>query len=305
MEKYRKIVGMLTTVVLTAALLSGCGSEDDLAQELQVEKIDEQENANSKEVSEGYEAVKNGTAKVKYLGKADIPGYLELSQVLTVGQSVTIQEICEAFKSIEAFECDPEITYSMIDCGSDGNQELLVQAQLSAMFGIQMIIKEIDGEFVICYDQSTTDRSYVTVNQNGTIESGGSSAANIHVVDYAYVDANGEYKFFYGVVETLSFQGDTYDIYKDTDKISIPGDGIDADHMAILEYYFEQDYTQRNSFYSFYTFNDDFSEEVTEEGEAQIKEFASRFENAGFKTYSSTEIEDLLKDRAAQIGYPY
>ena len=327
MKRNKQIAGIITAAMVAATLMAGCGANptgDSTEKETEstVESVAEKEtestaeNVTEKEenvseaesaapVSSGssYDDVENGTAKVKYTGKGDVPGYLELSQVLTVGESYTISEICEALKQIEDFQDEPDITYSMIDCGSDGEEELLVEAQLSAAFGLDMIIKNIDGEFVICYDQSATERSYIAVNTDGTIESGGSSAANIHSMDYAFVDANGEYHFFYGVTETLSVF-DTYDIYVGDSVTSISAEGIDAEHMAVLEYYFEENYEERNSFYSFYTFDDSYNEVDTEEGRADIAEFGARFKDAGYLIYDQDGINAVLKERADEIGYP-
>lgn len=321
MKRNKQIAGIITAAMLAATLMAGCGAnptEDSTEKETEStaenvtekeENVSESENVSEAEsatpVSSGssYDDVENGTAKVKYTGNGDVPGYLELSQVLTVGESYTISEICDALKQIEDFQDEPDITYSMIDCGSDGEEELLVETQLSAAFGFDMIIKDIDGEFVICYDQSATERSYISVSADGTIESGGASAANIHNMDYAFIDANGEYKFFYGVTETLSVF-DTYDIYVGDSVTSISAEGIDAEHMAVLEYYFEENYEERNSFYSFYTFDDSYNEVDTEEGRADIAEFGVRFKDAGYLIYDQDGINAVLKDRAEEIGYP-
>lgn len=300
MKRNKQIAGIITAAMLAATLMAGCGANPTGDS---TENVSKAESAVPVSSGSSYDDVENGTAKVKYTGKGDVSGYLELSEVLTVGESYTISEICDALKQIVDFQDEPEITYSMIDCGSDGEEELLVEAQLSAAYGLDMIIKNIDGEFVICYDQSATERSYVTVNADGTIESGGSSAANIHSMDYAFVDASGEYKFFYGVTETLSVF-DTYDIYSGDSVTSISTEGIDADHMAVLEYYFEQDYEERNNFYSFYTFDDSFNEVETEEGRADIAEFGTRFKDAGYLIYDQDGINAVLKDRAEEIGYP-
>lgn len=317
MKRNKQIAGIITAAMVAATLMAGCvANPTEKETESTVENVTEKEEnvSESENVSEAesaapassgssYDDVENGTAKVKYTGKGDVPGYLELSQVLTVGESYTISEICEALKQIEDFQDEPDITYSMIDCGSDGEEELLVEAQLSAAFGLDMIIKDIDGEFVICYDQSATERSYISVGTDGTIESGGASAANIHNMDYAFVDGAGEYHFFYGVTETLSVF-DTYDIYVGDSVTSISAEGIDAEHMAVLEYYFEENYEERNCFYSFYTFDDSYNEVDTEEGRADIAEFGVRFKDAGYLIYDQDGINAVLKDRAEEIGYP-
>ena len=85
---------------------------------------------------------------------------------------------------------------------------------------------------------------------------------------------------------------------------SISTEGIDAEHMAVLEYYFEQNYEERNSFYSFYTFDDSYSEVETEAGKADIAELGVRFKDEGFLIYDSDGINAVLNERAQEIGYP-
>ena len=36
----------------------------------------------------------------------------------------------------------------------------------------------------------------------------------------------------------------------------------------------------------------------------KINELKQRIEGAGFKTYTKSEIDQMLKDRASEIGYP-
>lgn len=49
----------------------------------------------------------------------------------------------------------PELEYERIDCGSDGIAELLTTMTMGSM-RLYMIIKDIDGELVICYAEGTS-----------------------------------------------------------------------------------------------------------------------------------------------------
>ena len=153
------------------------------------------------------------------------------------GKSYNMAEIVTAIADADgAFYAPalPEIQYSEIDCGEDGVPELLADAPFGDEFHLLMIIKEIDGELVICFDQDSWSRSYVEVKPNGVIEGEGSGGAAIHIVDHAFVDGKGEYKFYY----------------------------------------------------------DD------------SNELKKKFTDAGVKTYTKSEMDQMLKDRAAEIGYP-
>ena len=180
MKRNQRKTGIIIAAIVAAMAMAGCGAKETenatwssienpaeskaenttgKTTEAESESTAENGAGNAVENSDGqtYSDVENGTAKVKYTGKGDVPGYLELSQVLTVGESYTISEICDALKQIEDFRQDAEITYSKVDCGSDGEEELLVEAQLGAGFGLDMIIKKVDEEFVICYDCPAAD----------------------------------------------------------------------------------------------------------------------------------------------------
>ncbi|SFO08702.1 hypothetical protein SAMN05216351_10380 [Pseudobutyrivibrio sp. JW11] len=308
-KKYMAIVMM----VLVASTMVGCNENaSENVSESIVENAAEYTGEDATEQSTDstedniadsvYADVESGNAKVEYTGKGDSTVYLELSQVLTESESYTIDEICEALNQIEDFQNEVDITYSIIDCGSDGESELLVEAQLSAMYSLDMIIKKVDDKYVICYARDNSDRATEKINEDGTIERYFSSAYNIHDTEYSFVDAAGEYKFYYGVTETLSLF-DTYDIYEGDSKISISTEGLDAEHIAVQEYYFEENYDDREYFYSFYTFDDNYGKVETEEGKADLAELGVRFKDEGYLVYDQDGIDAVLRDREDEIGY--
>lgn len=262
------------------------------------------------EVSEGdslYEDFKEGKAKAKYRGTGDLTSYLETSQALQKGQSYSLEEIVKALDNsndFEDFQVSSDVEYNYIDCGQDGEPELLVMAQLSAEFRLFMIIKEIDNELVICYDQDAWSRSDVVVNSDGTIEGSGSGGASVHIVDYAFVDAAGDYKFYYGVEENLTLFGDYYAYKTGSDYELIPTEGLDQDHLGIRDYYFEADFDNRTHYHSYFILDDDFNDITTDADYDDSNELKKRFTDAGIKTHTAAEIDQMLKDRASEIGYP-
>ncbi|WP_026650786.1 hypothetical protein [Butyrivibrio proteoclasticus] len=258
----------------------------------------------SVEIKGLYADFVDGKAKVKYAGKADL--YQELAEVLTVGESYTLQEICDALENAGEYGTDPDLTFTVIDCGQDGAEELAVEIGLSAMYHLNMVIKEINGELVICYDEGSSDKHSVDINTDGTIEATQFSAANIHSYDYAFINADGEYVFYYGYTETYGIVDDSYDIYQGDTKISIPVDNLEKDNIAVLEYYYEQDYKTRDYFFSFYSFDleDNWKVIPREENSEDISTIMERFESAGYKTLTSEEVETTLALRAKEVGYP-
>lgn len=256
--------------------------------------------------SDLYEDFKKGNAKVKYTGKGDRSSYLQTSAALEVGKSYTMEEIAKAIESSNEYEemkLTSNVEYTTIDCGKDGVPELLAEAPFGDEFRLLMIIKEIDGELVMCYDQDTWSRSYVEVRPDGVIEGSGSNGAAAHVVEYSYVDASGEYRFYYGLEETYTLFGDFY-AYKGKDMVTLSTEGLDADHLGVRDYYFEADYEKREHYYEYFVIDDNFEDVTTEADYDDSNEFKKKFSAEGIKTYTKAEMEKMLKDRAAEIGYP-
>ncbi len=254
-----------------------------------------------------YEAFQKGEARVKYRGTGDIASYLETSKALEVGKSYTIEELAKAIEEADEYndlKFSSEVEYSYIDCGRDGVPELLAKAWFGDEFSLAMIIKEIDGELVMCYDQDSWSRSYVEIREDGIIEGGGSGGAAIHIEDYAYVDANGDYKFYYGVEETLTLYGDFYAYRTGEDYVVIPTEGLDRDHIGVRDYYFEPRYEDRTHYYEYFTIDDNYAEVTAEADYDDSNELKQRFAEAGIKTYTKSEMEQKLKDRASEIAYP-
>ncbi len=250
-----------------------------------------------------YEAFKKGAYKVKYRGTGDRTSSLDTKSALKAGESYTIDDIVSALEKSGEYKHSGEVEYTDIDCGQDGAKELLARVPFGDEFSLYMIIKQIDEELVMCFDQDGWSRSYVTVNADGTIESGGSGGATVHSIDYAYVDHNGDYKFYYGVEETLTLFGDLYAYKTGTDYVTIPTDGLDVDHLGIRDYYFDADYEKRTHYYSYFVIDDSFEDVTKDSDYDDSNELKKRFTDAGIKTYTKAEMDQMVKDRAAEIGY--
>ena len=257
--------------------------------------------------SDLYEAFKNGTAKVKYRGTGDATSYLETRAVLTAGQSYSLEEIVEALAKHEEYSyMELSLTnteYSMIDCGNDGVPELLATAQLGDEYSLLFIIKEIDGELVICYDQDSWSRSSTVVNEDGTIETSGSGGAAVHVYENAFVDANGDYKFYYGLEETLSIYDEYYAFKTGEDYVAINNEGLDWEHIGVRDYYFDPDYSTRTHYYTYFMFDDNYMDVTTDADYDDYNPTKQKFTEAGINVYTMSEINDMLTSRAKEIGW--
>ena len=321
--KKRTITAVIAGALMTA-ILAGCAQSTDKGQEdgslfeqVSNEGSEQSDNtmAETAEASQSdeqnqqvesgnslYEDFKSGNAKAKYTGTGDRTSILETSICLEQGNSYTMDEIVSAIENSTENKKSSDTPYTMIDCGSDGVPELLTETSFDPEFTLYMIIKEIDGELVICFDQDSWSRSEVQVEADGKITSGGSGGAAVHIMDYAYVDAKGDYKFFYGCEETLTLYGDYY-LYDKTDYQVLPVDGLDVDHIGIRDYYFEADYEQRTHYYEYFMIDDNYEDVTTDADYEDSNPVKQKFSECGVKTYTHADIEALLNARAADIGY--
>ncbi len=308
----KRIATAVVAGVLMTAILAGCGKSADNAQansslfeQVSESGSEQSENAQSQQTeseSSLYDDFKAGNAKAKYTGAGDRTSYLETSLCLEKGKSYTMDEIVSALEGSTEYKKASDTTYTMIDCGSDGIPEMLTETFFDPEFTLYMIIKDIDGELVICFDQDAWSRSDLQVEADGKISSGGSAGAAVHIMDYAYVDAKGDYKFFYGCEETLTLYNDIY-LYDKTDYQVLPVDGLDVDHIGIRDYYFEADYEQRTHYYEYFMINDNYEDVTTDADYEDSNPVKQKFSECGVKTYTHADIEALLNARAADIGY--
>ena len=302
------VIGMISALMLSAA---GCGnkavSEDGLIKEPVVENTENTTDGNTTASADLYEAFKNGNAKARYRGTGDMTSYLETAAALEVGRSYTVEEIAEALKTVGEYKdviTSVSADYSMIDCGQDGVPELLAEAHLGDEFRLYLIIKEIDGELVICFDQDAWSRSDTVVNSDGTIETGGSGGALLHYVDYSFVDVNGDYRYYYGVEETSSLYGGYYAYKKGEDFVEIATDDLDWEHIGVRDYYFEPDYRTRDNYYTYFLMDGQYMDVTTDADYDDSNVLKQRFKEAGIKVYTMAEINDMLVSRGKEIGWP-
>ena len=338
MKMKKKILTLVLTMAMTGTILSGCGKEtaDDPSM---FENVTESENENSSEAANEteeqskseseepgsdtksqetpastgdlYEDFKTGAAKAKFTKSGDRASYLVLSEILKDGESYSISEIAGELENYDlySFKANGDATYRMIDCGNDGNKELLYQQEFTAgdmggeIFTLFMILKDMGGELKICYDQDMWSRSDVTINDDGTIYGSGSGGAALHTYDFSYVDAKGDYHFYYGSEENITPFGDFYyNVNGESKSLSL--EGLDTDHLIINTYYFEPEYEKRNDYISYNIIDDNYNLVTTDEDYTDANEVYKRLTENGIKVYKNLELANLLHDRAVEIGYP-
>ena len=79
---------------------------------------------------------------------------------------------------------------------------------------------------------------------------------------------------------------------------------MENDHIGLREYYFEPISEDRTYYYNYFVLDDEFNDVTTDADYDDSNEMKQRIEGAGFKTYTKSEIDQMLADRAKEIGYP-
>ncbi|MCR5431241.1 MAG: hypothetical protein K6E95_01645 [Lachnospiraceae bacterium] len=261
----------------------------------------------SKDETNLYQAFMDGTGSAKYTGSGDRTSYLDTKAVLEVGKSYTWDDISKALETVDEFsevKQSGDVTYHMIDCGKDGILELYAEAPFNEEYTLYMIVKEFDGELQIIFTQDGWSRSSVLVGENGEVITGGSAGAAVHVSDYAYIDAEGKYKYYYGVTETLTLFGDYYAFTTGDDFVTIPTEGLDSEHIGIDDYYIEDENGGRVHYHHYFMIDDDFNDITTDADYSDDNEIKKRFADAGIKTYTSAEIDEILSTKGTELNIP-
>ena len=335
MKMKKKILTLVLSMAMTGTILSGCGKETPEESSV-LENIDDSDKAETSESDKSaatetqpsdntsdvanetpastgdlYEDFKTGAAKAKFTKSGDRGSYLVLSDILEDGQFYSLSEISDKLASSGdySFKVNGDATYRTIDCGNDGEKELLYQQEFTAedmggeIFTLFMILKDMGGELKICYDQDMWSRSDITINDDGTIYGSGSGGAALHVYDFAFVDAKGDYHFYYGSEENITPFGDFYyNVNGESKSISL--EGLDTDHLIINTYYFEPEYEKRNDYVSYNMIDDNYNLVTKDEDYTDANEVYKRLTENGIKVYKNLELANLLHDRAVEIGYP-
>ena len=255
-----------------------------------------------------YSEFKAGTAKAKFTGAGERSSYLDLSSCLEVGESYTVDELVAAIETVDTYlktDLNGYITYKDIDCGYDGMPELLMMASFGDEFSINIVFKEIDGELRICYDQDSWSRCYTEVSDTGFITTSGSSGASVHDYEDAFIDADGNYVFLYGFTENMTLFGDFYAFDADNESVAIPTEGLDIEHICIMDYYFEPDYQDRTHYYYCIGIDDDFSEVEWDEDYKGDEELVNRFSEAGVELYTKSEVLKMVEEKRAEYGLEF
>ena len=146
-----------------------------------------------------YQDFLAGNAKATYDKKGDNGMYICLSEVLEDGKDYTLTEMEDKLvgegQYSEGWEYELE-NELYIDAGLDGNLELRCDIKANE-FTLTLIVKNIDGNLKLCFAGDSWSRCDTSVYYNGLMNSYGSGGAVHHGGHSGYIDADGDFHFWY------------------------------------------------------------------------------------------------------------
>ncbi len=244
------------------------------------------------------------------------------------GKDFTLEELVNIL--IEEHSKDGEnikvrlgkISYSYIDCGNDGRNELALDIYTpteTEYWEHYLIIKENEGILYTVFSDISWSRSSLYINEYGYVFGNTSSGAAYHDYEKSYVDASGRWHYIYSDFSSANLVAGGYggDLWFNGDVHLLPEDlELDGDY-AFLQFDFantiEDDSddvysygkiadTNGNDFdngirgYFYADFVDDDS--IYDE-EHPLKQF---FDKEGLHIYSLQEIDEMITRRELEVG---
>lgn len=161
-----------------------------------------EEQIENQESMDAYEKFMRNETKISF--DYYMPNTYMEEEIFQTGSEYTLSEVLAAITT-QYFEYSTDkklkyIDYSYIDCGKDKVNELVLRFNSMDLYGeeddstLVYIIKHIDGKLALCYSYETWARSQSTLNEYGYYQSYGSAGASYHMIEYGFIDKDGNYQ---------------------------------------------------------------------------------------------------------------
>ena len=254
-----------------------------------------------------YAGFLSGEEKAVFSKDGDTGQYVEFSAFLEDGKSYSLNEIVEAMTAEgqygERWEYK-ECSDSYLDCGLDGNIEMLVTLYFNDEFEPSMVIKNVDGALKICFTGDSWSRCRTDVYYSGEVCSYGSGGATVHGGTYGFIDATGKYNFWYSDMEESFGDRDednklTY--YYDREEHEIEG----ADILFLESISFEENDDGHYDYYYFFLTDSDYNN-IEDDPDDPANPYVSvkdiLVKEQGLNLITSKEADDMIAEKRRNIG---
>ena len=292
---------LVITILAIVLMLTGCGKIDEekvnvsdsasvadvpVAVEAGTEASDNENDASSFISHERYQQAKddksgNYTAFLNNEKKAkvDCDDFVFESEEKKEYDFEELKELASDSTSLRENPCDSGYRY--IDCGCDGEKELLIWVSKSnSEYGFGFVLKDEGGELYIRYVSESWEKFYEGICEDGYVSGFGKAGASLATYDYGYLDKDARYHVFYTCQYYLAL---------DLGMAGIEDEDVLNNNQLLV--------------YSFGMYGDAKSEDsmCTDEGfvDTWIKK---SFIDDGYKFYSKKELKERMLKRADEIG---
>ncbi len=300
----KKLTALLLAATLIFTLFTGCSSKDKDA--------DIEAKASSNDL---YTAFLDDVLEAEV---AYDSGIISKDAVYTISQ---LESATSEFNIQMNNPNEPnERAYAFIDCGADGNPELLVRFTFHSDdwgdFLQYFVLKDYDGQLKLIDEEYSFYRYETVMNEYGYFRCGGSGGATLHGYDTFMLDADGKQVFlntqteFSGLdragvpreyvpeskkelIPEISFAENTdyYYTAKIYNLVHFDGSSPASDSPEVQNNY--DSWLGEN----FFAFEDSSGNEVMPSAEDM-----KAYEDAGIKVMSVREAQKLVDERSVELG---
>lgn len=310
---------------LAVGTLAGCGAEETVAESSSQAAVESTASAESSQSTETpvkeenskeiYEAFLAGTGKVyteKFDGyRYDFDGsevkYYAANDGYTLDEFLAVTLVNES--TFTGKQQIGEVAYQLIDCGADGEPELLLKVWLTEddyyPAERQYVMKAMDGKLQLTYqNESDPYTQEEVVSDTGAIASNSMYSYDYWYEGAAYLDANGQYRQVYNVLVNM-FAPASYildarfseavnenaeelqEVYVRVYRIGEAPEDEDDPTDSTLYYCGEKTEDEPSNGYDF---------------KENVRLLQEVFDKSGEKLYSMQEIQSMIADREKAIG---
>ncbi len=247
-----------------------------------------------------YEGFLYGDIEAEYVSDGDISRALCLAEVLTDGESYTLTEIeeklCDGCEYATDWIYENNIVEEYIDLGLDGTYELKTDIGAAA-FNLTLVVKNIDGHLKICLAGDSWEKSYTEVLYSGEVSIYTVESYLKHRRETGFVDANGEYHFWY------IYTGEAFNLYQKEDLYY--NDRYIGSEMGLYveAISFEKDLSDSYYYINIVDVDNNDIEENTNDPEDPYKLCREALEAEGKNVLTIEEIEKLQDEKHQEIGF--
>ena len=214
------------------------------------------------------------------------------------GNSYNIQQIIDKCAEAENMECTNEIEGKYLDCGLDGNYELLVGIRFDygSTSYLDLIIKNLNGKLYLCFVGDSWERKWTSYGENGFCGCLWNVDGSRHAGEEYYIDAEGKCNFY-------EFQGfDCIDELEEEYQDSVLKE-VNLDFIEFCFARFSEEESDTTYAYAIDIKIDDEFIERTDETEDLFVAAEKIIEDKGYKILSPEDEEAFFKEMRYKIGF--